>query len=279
MILILQAAFLGVLQTFTEIFPFSNSAHIILLQNWFGPDKFYPAYDVMIDCGLLLSFFVYFSKDMAEIMKESPIVLRWPFSKDRGDFFLEYPYAMWLTLLVGSTLVAVFVRVTFQDAGASLYRWQVALGMAWVLMGLVLLMSRHYENGSRSIFEMNHQDAFLIGLAQGLAVFPGISRLGAAFLAALALGLERKEAARYSFILGVPYTILAIIYKFYLGPHFREADQGALFVVFIAAAASGIIFLTLVMRIVERGLFFATGLYCVGIGFFAVLQSLIKVIF
>ena len=277
--IILQASFLGILQTFTEIFPFSNTGHIILLQNLFGYKKSYPAYDVMIDCGTMFALFVFFAKDILKILKQAPRVLSWPFRKDRDSLFLEYPYALLFSYLMISTLVTSFVRIAFFDAGNAASRWQAAIGTAWVLMGLLIFMTRRFQDGFRSIYEMNHQDAFVIGLVQGLTLFPGISRIGITFLTAMLLGIERKEAARYSFLLGLPYIICAIIYKFSLGPHFFDSDQTALFMAFLFSAASGVIILAFAMRIIQRGLWYFTGFYCAAIGIFAVLQSLLKSVF
>lgn len=277
--IILQAAFLGLLQTLTEIFPLSSKAHIILLQNLVGYKKSYPAYDVMMDCGILLALFVYFAKDMLRMFRESPVVFKWPFAKNRGSVFLEYPYALMFCYLMVSTLVTGFVRFTFQDAGDSLGRFQIAMGFIWFLMGIFLFASRRFENGVRNIYEMNHQDAFVIGLAQGLAVFPGISRLGVTLLTAMMLGIERREAARYTYLLGVPYILSAIIYKFSIGPRFFESDQTALFMSFLVSAAGGVIFLALAMRMIQRGLLFLAGFYCVGLGVFTIFQALIKVAF
>lgn len=274
--IILQAGLLGLLQTFTEIFPFSNAAHLLMLQNLFGYRKSYSSYDVMIDCGTMLAFFVFYAKDIMQIIKQSPIALQWPFRKDREGLFLEYPYALLFTYVLISTLITALVRVIFGDLGSAAGSSQVAVGTAWFFMGILLFMTRRVENGHRTIYELNHQDAFVIGLAQGLTLFPGISRIGITFLAALWLGIERKEAARYSFVLGIPYMICAIIYKMSLGPHFYESDQTALFMAFLVSAFSGVVILAFAMRVILRGRWYLTGFYCVGIGVFAIFHSLLR---
>jgi undecaprenyl-diphosphatase len=274
--IILQASLLGLLQTLTEIFPLSNAAHTILLQNLFGYKKSYLAYDVMIDCGVLLAFFAYFAKDILGLIKQSPIVLRWPFSKKRDDLFFEYPYARLLSYLLVSTLITAFVRNIFQEAGKAVGFNQAVMGGVWCVMGVLLLVSRGFRNGPRSIYEINHQDAFVIGLAQGFTVFPGIARFGAAFLAAVIVGLDRKEAARYSFLLGIPYIVCSIIYKFILGPHFYDCDQNALMLAFLIAVGSGVFALALVMKIIQRGLLYLAGFYCIALGIFAIAHYLVK---
>ncbi len=273
--IIFLAAFLGILQTFTEIFPLSSTAHHILLDMLFGFKKSYPAYDVMIDCGVLLAYFVYFSKDIASLFREAAVMVRMPFSRD-PTLSMGYPYGTILGYLLASTLITGFVRVTFEDAAGTVGHWRVALGLSWAIMGFLLLLGRRFENGSRSIYLINHQDAFLIGLAQGLAVFPGISRIGITLLVAMALGMERREAARYSFLLAVPYTIGAILYKFRLGPRFFDSDQIALFIAFTSSAIAGILFLAMAMRMIERSKFYLAGYYCIAIGLFTIGFSLAR---
>lgn len=276
----LQAAFLGLLQSLTEIFPLSSKAHILLMQYLFGYKKSNAAYDVMMDCGILFALFVFFAKDMVRMLKESPILIRGLFAQDRSRVFLEFPYARLLIYIMISSLITGLVHLTFRDAGHSLGRFQMAVGLTWVLMGLFLFASRRFENGQRNIYEMNHQDAFVIGLAQGLAVFPGISRLGAALLTAMMLGMERREAARYTYLLGVPYILSAILYGWMNEvPRFFESDQTALLVSFLVAAAGGVVFLALALRMIKRGLLFLAGYYCVGMGVFTAFQALIKVAF
>jgi undecaprenyl-diphosphatase len=277
--IILQAAFLGFLQTVTEIFPLSSKAHILLLQNLFGYKKSYHAYDVMMDCGILLALFIYFAKDIVRMGREMPVMLRWPFDKNRESLYLEFPYAMLTTYFMVSSLITAFVRFTFEDAGESMARFPVAVGFGWFLMGIMLFASRRIPNGPRNIYEMNHQDAFVIGLVQGLTVFPGVSRLGITLLTAMVLGIGRRDAARYAYLLGIPYIFSAIVYKFNLGPRFFDSDQTGLFVSFFVSAAVGILALAVSMRIIQRGLLFLAGFYCVAFGIFTIFQALIKVAF
>lgn len=271
--IILRAVLLGMLQSLTEFFPFSNTAHIILLQRLFDYHKTYMAYDIVIDAGTVIAIMIFYAHDFVQMLKESPALLVFPFSKNKNSFFWERPYALTLSLILVSCITTAISRFIFIEAGDVVGRIPWGMGVIWIVMGVIIYMTRDMRPGSRGAYEMNHQDAFLIGLAQGLTVFPGISRLGITLFVALYLGIERKEAVRYSLLLAIPYIVSASIVKFAGGAQFYQSDQMALLVSFVTAIFSGVAVLAASVYIIGKGKFFRFSYYCFLIGAFAFFYS------
>lgn len=271
--IIIRAVLLGILQSLTEFFPFSNTAHILLLQRFFDYHKTYMAYDIVIDAGTVIAIFIYYARDVIQMIKESPVLLAFPFSKNKPTFFWERPYALTLSFILISCFTTFVSRFIFGDAGEAMASFPPGMGILWIVMGVIILATKRIRQGNRGAYEMNHQDAFLIGLAQGLTVFPGISRLGITLFIALYLGIERKEAARYSFLLAIPYILSALIYKFSEGAHFYQSDQAALLVSFITSIFSGVAILAAAVYIIGKGRFYLFSFYCFAVGLFAIFHS------
>lgn len=275
----LQTVFLSFLQAATEIFPFSYKAHLILFHQFFGTPNIYSFQDMASLGGIVFALGIYYAKDIFAMLREAPKLLLWPFQKNRTSFFVKYPYALLFSHLMISTVVTAALHFALQDAGKTLGRWPAGVGMMWFCMGMLLFMSRRLLNGSRNIYEMNHQDAFLIGLAQSLALFPGLSRIGVVLLTALVLGMERREAARYSFLLSVPYMLIALFCKMPEDVPIYGVESPALFAAFLTAAVTAFVFLVAAVRMIQRGQWYKTGYYPIGLGVFTIFHSLIKVVF
>ncbi len=271
--IIIRAVLLGALQSLTEFFPFSNTTHIRLLKDLFNYRQTYMAYDIVIDAGTVIAICIFYARDITFMIRQSPLLLTYPFSKNKSTVFWERPYALTLSLILLSCCATAISRFIFRDAGEAIGNTGAGMGVMWVLMGIAIYMTKKFRPGNRTAYEMNHQDAFLIGLAQGLTVFPGVARAGITIIVALYLGVERKEAARFSFLLGVPYILSALIYKYSQGAHFYQSDQTALLVSFIAAIFSGVAILALAVRVIDKGKFHLLSIYCFLIGLFAIFYS------
>ena len=151
-----------------------------------------------------------------------------------------------------------------------------AVGIAWILMGIVLLGSRRFQSGDRGMDMLNTRDAFFIGAAQGISFIPGVSRSGATILMGLALGLKKDEAARFSFWIAIPAIVGAGILKMDEGIQFANLHGGPLLAGFIASAITGFFTITFFLKLIHKGKFFLFGYYCLAIGLFAVVYSVLK---
>lgn len=205
---LMQAVWLGILQGLTEFLPISSSAHLILMRFWFGWELADPqvalTFDVALHVGTLTAIVAYFWRDLSRMA----IALFSPEPERALDRRLAWG------VVIGCIPAAV-VGALFEDSIEEYFRSQY-VGISWLLIGIGLLMAIADRLGrkQRSLESIGLPDAFLIGIAQSLALIPGFSRSGITIVAGLLLGLQRESAARFSFLLATPITFGAALWSF-----------------------------------------------------------------
>ena len=196
-----QAVVLGIVQGLTEFLPISSSAHLILVPRLLGWTDPGLAFDASLHLGTLLATVIYFGRDLGLL------AVGWLTSiRDRS---LAHPYARpaWLVLL--GSLPAGLAGLLLEDLAATVFRDLRVIGVTLILLALALLAAERISRGVKQLPEVTWQDSFWIGVAQALALVPGVSRSGATITAGLFRGLKRDAAARFSFLLATPITAAA----------------------------------------------------------------------
>lgn len=195
------AAILGAVQGVTEFLPVSSSAHLILVKAFFGWDaeRFGLAFDVACHVGTLVAVLIFFRADLLGMLRAVPRALQ-PSSG------LE---AHRIRLVVVGTIPIVIVGLTLADVIESSTRTPLVAATALLMgAGLLLLIERLRPQGTDES-GLGPRDALLIGMAQSVALIPGVSRSGATIAAGMALGLRRDVAARFTFLMSVPAVTAA----------------------------------------------------------------------
>ncbi len=261
---LLHALILGIVQGLTEFLPISSSAHLILiprLLGWQDPFIDSAAFDVMLHMGTLLALLAYFWRDLIRLL------LAWVGSvRDRrigGDPDRRLAWLLVVSVvpaaLLGAALEGFFDR-TFRDQ----YAW-IAL---FILVGAGLLwLGERRGQRRRGLDGMVWRDAATIGVAQALALFPGVSRSGITIASGLLLGLEREAAARFSFLMAVPVIAGAGLFKArdLVGQDLVGATGDQLAVGVIAAAVFGLLAIALLLRFLRTNPTTVFILYRVGL--------------
>ena len=196
---ILQIVILALVQGLTEFLPISSSAHLILvpvLTNW--PDQGL-AFDVAVHAGTLTAVVLYFRKELTRMLVE------W-FSSFKGRLTPDARLA-W-AVLVGTIPVGL-AGLVFKGIIETELRSPMVIALATIIFGLLLWYADRTGKRSKDEYGLSLCDVLVIGLAQALALIPGTSRSGITITAALMLGLNRKAAARFSFLLSIPVIFLA----------------------------------------------------------------------
>lgn len=180
----LEAIILGIVQGFTEFLPVSSTAHLILFPWFFGwkGDIDSLTFDVALHAGTLLALIICFWKDWVEMLFNNRKLL---------------------ALLVAATLPAGIAGILLKDAVETTLRSPLIIVFTLVLFGIVMLISERWKK-EREIKDMTFSDAVIIGVAQAVALIPGVSRSGITISAGLFRGLEREASARFSFLLSTP---------------------------------------------------------------------------
>ena len=196
---ILQIIILALIQGLTEFLPISSSAHLILvpvLTDW--PDQGL-AFDVAVHAGTLTAVVLYFRKELSRMLVE------W-FASLKGR--LTHDARLAWAVLIGTIPVGL-AGLVFKGVIETQLRSPMVIAMATIVFGLLLWYADKTGKRGKDEYGLSLCDVLVIGLAQALALIPGTSRSGITITAALMLGLNRKAAARFSFLLSIPVIFLA----------------------------------------------------------------------
>jgi undecaprenyl-diphosphatase len=261
--LIIQALILGVVQGLTEFIPISSSAHLIIvpwLFGWNDPVLESLPFDVSLHLGTLIAVLAFFAADWVRLIRGVIASLVERKIGNNPDRRLG-----WLLIIgtVPGALAGILgeskIEEWFHQSGAE-PRPSAMIVMAIIiaLLGLALWIAERLARHVRGLNQLNLKDSLLIGLAQGFAIFPGVSRSGSTITAALALGLNRQDAARFSFLLSAPIIAGAGLKS--LLDVYRDLKAGAisqpeliLFPIgFLAAAISGYFCIKYLLRFLQR---------------------------
>lgn len=202
---LLQAALMGILQGLTEFLPVSSSGHLLMAQSIFGLKDLVAlkSFDIAVHFGTLLAIFIYFSKDFWTLTKG---FLRGVMGHKNED------YDMAITLLL-ATIPAILVGLLFSDWLDQIFYNAIAVPVMLIVVGIVFLIAEkiHAKRG-QDRQKITRKEGIIIGLAQTIALIPGVSRSGATISAGLMMGIERAKAARFSFLLGSVAMVAATAY-------------------------------------------------------------------
>jgi undecaprenyl-diphosphatase len=197
---LVSAALLGIVQGITEFLPISSSGHLILARAFFGWDaeQFGLAFDVALHVGTLLAVFLYFSRDVQQMLIAAPGALR-------GG---QREHERLVRLIVVGTIPLAIVGLLFADWLEGLRAPEV-IAITLAVGGLGLIIGERLGTQRRDISSLGYVEALAIGVAQSAALVPGVSRSGATLTLALLCGLRRDGAARFVFLLSLPAVLAA----------------------------------------------------------------------
>ena len=267
-----EALVLGVVQGATEYLPVSSSGHLVLFQHLFGLTEPALLFDIVLHVATLLVVLWFYRQDIVDLVRQSLAAIG---DLARGGAWSEaqtrFPGFRLAVLIVVGTIPTAVIGVTFQDTFEALFGSLRAVGVMLWVTGLVLLATRFATRGERGTAEMKPVDALLIGIVQGLAITPGISRSGSTIGVALLLGVQKETAARYSFLLSVPSIVGALLLK--IGDAGGSVGLTATILGFAAALLTGYFCLVFLVRIVKKGRLAWFAPYCFLVGLLAVILA------
>lgn len=205
---LLQSIILGILQGLTEFLPISSSGHILIVPALLGWEDPGAAFTAVIQLGTEAAVLIYFRKDLWEIGRTWLASLRRP--ELRGELNARMGW-----YLIVATIPISILGLAFQDQIETAARNLWIVGSMLIVFGLILGLADRVGTREREVGDLSFRDGVLIGLAQSLALIPGVSRSGATISAGLFLGLDRRSAARFAFLLAIPAVVLSGFYQLY----------------------------------------------------------------
>jgi undecaprenyl-diphosphatase len=202
----LEAIVLGLVQGLTEFLPISSSGHLRIVPALLGWEDPGAGFTAVIQLGTMAAVLIYFRADLWRIAVAWLRELSVPIRQSSQDAKLGW------FIVLGTIPISIFGFV-FQDQIESGARSLYLIGSALILFSFVMVLAERVGTRQRSLTEMNGRDGLFIGMAQALALIPGISRSGATISAGLLRGFDRVAAARYSFLLSVPAVVLSGLFE------------------------------------------------------------------
>ena len=257
---IFQALILGLVQGATEFIPISSSAHLIIVPWLFQWDDPGLAFDVALHLGTLVALLVFFAADWVRLIRAGIASIVERRIGDDVDRRLAW-------LLVIGSIPGGIAGVLFESKIEELFHKpnvseqpnaMIAMAIIIALLGAALFVAERIARHIRALDAVSLKDAIIVGCAQALAIFPGVSRSGATITTGLALGLEREAAARFSFLLSAPIiagagakSMLNVVGELRRGA-MSSAELSLFAVGFLAAAISGYLCIKFLLRFLQR---------------------------
>ena len=245
---------LGIVQGLTEFLPISSQGHLLIFERIFHLNV-NIAFDTVVHLGTALAAIIYFWRDILAI-----------FTRERKI----------LGMLLITTFVTGVIGLAFKDYFEALFSAFQYVGPFFIVTGLVLLLGEWLGSKQSKNKNLNWLDAGLIGLAQGLAIVPSLSRSAMTISAALSRNIDRGLAARYSFLASIPAILGAGVLQ--AKPIIKSGTlgigYGPLLFGFIAAFISGLLAIKLFMGLIQRTSLRGFAYYCFGVGALVLFFSL-----
>lgn len=258
----LDAIILGIIQGLTEFLPVSSSGHLELAKAILGDTskgKESLLFTVVLHFATALSTLVVFRKDILEIAKG---IWQWQWNTE----------TQFLAKIMLSTLPAAFVGLFFETELEQLFGGKVGfVGFMLLLTAVLLALADKAKRTNRAV---SYSNSIIIGLAQAVAILPGISRSGATIATSVLLGNDKSKAARFSFLMVLPLIFGKILKDLLDGDISSTKENASLFAIgFVAAFISGYFACTWMIAIVKRSKLKYFAIYCLVVGLVAIAVS------
>ncbi len=266
---------LGLIQGIAEFLPISSSGHLSLAQNLMGlvtgEDLFF---DVLLHLGTLAAVCIVYWRDIVEMVVDFFAMLRALFTKDKTISPKEGSRLAMMIIVATLPLVLVVFIKKYVEA---LYGSTLFIGFALLLTGLLLFLSDRMQRGRKNARTATMLDALIVGLAQTIAVVPGLSRSGTTIAVGMLRGFSRKFAVRFSFLMSIPAILGAGVLE--IGDAVQAGIDPKLIPIYLAgvlvATVAGFFAIKLVNLLVKQGKFGNFAYYCWAIGLIAIVATLI----
>jgi undecaprenyl-diphosphatase len=272
---IIQAIILGMVQGLTEFLPISSSAHLVIVPEILGV-KSSLAFDTLLHLGSLFAVVGYFRNDIAKIItsffRSIMDLFRGRFKN--GLYEDEYKKLSWL-LIIG-TIPAGLVGILFKDFFESLFSSLLAVGIFLLITGFLLWGAERMPHGKKGLKDLNVKNSLAVGIAQALAIAPGISRSGATISAGLFLGIERETAAKFSFLLSIPAILGAVLVQMKDITNGMDGTIIVLFAGFISAVIFGYLAIKILLKIIKERSLMIFSYYCWIVGGIILIGTLLN---
>lgn len=250
----IEAVILGLVQGLAEFLPISSSGHLALLQQFFGiKEDNVLLFAVLLHVGTLISVFIVYWKDIWELIVELFLTIKDIFT-GKGLRLDERPVRKLGVMIIVATIPTGLIGILFNDFFDGLYNSIVPIGAGLLVTGCLLVIAERMGTSNRGIKEMNFRNAIFVGVVQGIAICPGISRSGSTLFGSLLCNLDRTFAVKFVFLISIPSILGSAVMEApdAIAVGMNMSDLGPIIVGMIVAAVSGLIAIKTMIKVVSN---------------------------
>ena len=274
---IIHVIILAIVQAITEFLPISSDGHLVFFQKVMNMKDTSLFLDLVLHMGTLLAVIIYFFRDLLNILFDAISAIgelaqgnRW------GDVMYRNPNLKLFFYVVLATIPACLVGFFLLKPIEASFNSFWFVGVSFIFTGCVVFLTKRFQaNEGKNLNQLKLMDAIWIGIAQSLALLPGVSRSGMTISTALFRGLDRDLAFRFSFIMSIPAILGAFVLK--LKDNMQELENGRIWIYLMGASISfalGLLVIRILSRIILRGNFYLFAYYSFFIGILTLILSI-----
>jgi len=276
----LQALIMGLVQGLTEFLPVSSSGHLVLSKFILGAQLDTSAlFEILLHVGTLGAVFIVFWKDVWSLIQEGIFLIRdcvlWVIKRKKLTF---YPERKMLLLIIIASIPTAILGLLMEKFLEDLFLSSlIAVGFALLVTGTFLLLIRRMPQGHKKLGQMKNRDAVTIGIIQGIATIPGISRFGSTVAAGLFCGLDKEFAFRFSFLMSIPAILGAAVLKLTdVSGADLAANAGPYLIGMVVAALTGYLCVKWLRNLIQKNQFHYFGYYCLLVGMLSIIWGIFR---
>lgn len=278
---LLEAILMGIIQGVTEFLPVSSSGHLALFKIFFDVKDVGLLFDVILHLGTLIAIFAVYYKDIWKMIREGFAIIA-DVCRNIGIFFSNLAnkkkggyhhvvcngYRKFVMLVIVSTIPTGIIGVLDASLVEMASKILVVPGICLIITSMLLLLADHSKGGDKMPKQVTYSNAFIIGIAQGVATMPGLSRSGTTIAACLLSGFNRKFAVKYSFIMSIPAVLGSLVFELsdLANVSFTNTELLYYLVGMAVAAIVGYICIKVMLYIVRQKRFTGFAIYCFLVG-------------
>ena len=274
---VLNAVILGIIQGIAEFLPISSSGHLVLFQNLLGLNsgEDLVLFDILLHFGTLISVAVFYWRDIREMIKAF-----FGFFGDlfKGKFTLNKKSASRFIGLLFVATLPLGIAVIFNDKIEKAFSSTLFVGCALLVTGVILFIVDRLPEGTTDESDTKYKNAFIVGLFQLFAIFPGISRSGSTIFGGTLVKMSKKFAVKFSLLMSMIAISGAVVTKI---PDIKSGEVTAVsplscIVGMVVAAVCGILAIKFLVNMLNKGKFRYFSYYCWAVGVISIIASVIK---
>ena len=270
----LQAIIMGLVQGLAEFLPVSSSGHLVLSKFIMGAEIGTSAiFEILLHVGTLGAVFIFYWTDVLNLIKEGLLLIKdcvlYALKRKKLEMYLERKMVVFILIAsIPTAVLGLLMEAFLEDLFLSSV---IAVGFALLVTGTMLMMIKRMPQGHKSLKEMKGRDAVAIGIVQGIATIPGISRSGSTVTAGIFCGLDKEFAFRFSFLMSIPAILGAAVLKLMDADVADLAANGGPYLLgMLVSAVVGYVSIRWLKGLIQKDQFHFFGYYCLAVGLISI---------